>query len=183
MAISVNMAFRYESQRRAKDARWTKKWAAIESRYRKPKEAPMQSDLIKSTSKEEPAHQSSSEKPTDMSFLSNLKETAIKINSEPTIIELAGVISPDKESAPVTSEFIFRMPSSGEEVGRAKNIDELVKLILECPLTSIIYHANRGHFAKWLEIIGYEKLAEQVKKIKGDTEEVRSRLIQTLIQK
>jgi CheY-like chemotaxis protein len=46
-------------------------------------------------------------------------------------------------------DFIFRLPS-GEEIGRARNMQSFEQEILKIPEESLIYHANHNHFSKWL---------------------------------
>ncbi|MEW6329629.1 MAG: hypothetical protein AB1468_05975, partial [Candidatus Micrarchaeota archaeon] len=57
------------------------------------------------------------------------------------------------KNAPPGREFVFKTPE-GREVGRARNAAEFVSLIKQVPLTSVLYHANGGHFSPWLEFIG-----------------------------
>ncbi len=47
-------------------------------------------------------------------------------------------------------DFVFRMPD-GKEVGRARNIKELEKLISKVPAESLIHHGERNHFSAWLK--------------------------------
>ncbi len=46
-------------------------------------------------------------------------------------------------------DFVFRMPD-GAEVGRARDLNELEKLLHEVPDESIAYHSARNHFSHWL---------------------------------
>lgn len=73
-------------------------------------------------------------------------------------------------------EFIFRAPN-GEELAKAKNIEEFVNIVKQIPLQSVLYHANEGHFGPWLEMVGEKMAAKEIKQIKGDTEEVREKII------
>lgn len=191
------MGYRYELQRRVKDIRWASKWAAIE-RYRKFKKAYTESkaisteittakevlseDITKISKQPEVTSQlnfPTPELPEEPSFKPpTQKEAAIKINTEPTVIEMAGVISQDKVIEPV-AEFIFRMPS-GEEIGRAKSLEEFAEVLRRAPLESVLHHANEGHFITWLEFKGYKKLAKKIKNTKGTSKKVRKRLLKII---
>ncbi|HEU5402596.1 MAG TPA: histidine kinase, partial [Terriglobales bacterium] len=46
-------------------------------------------------------------------------------------------------------DFVFRMPD-GREVARARDLNELEKLLGEVPDESIAYHSARNHFSHWL---------------------------------
>jgi len=46
-------------------------------------------------------------------------------------------------------DFIFRN-AEGKEIARASNIEEFEELIQKVPDESIMYHASRHHFSKWL---------------------------------
>src|SRR5512133_2002253 len=46
-------------------------------------------------------------------------------------------------------DFVFRLPD-GTEVGRARDMNELEKLLREVPAESIAYHSARNHFSHWL---------------------------------
>jgi len=81
-------------------------------------------------------------------------------------------------NAPQGREFVFKTPE-GREVGRARNLMEFVSLIKQVPLTSVLYHANGGHFASWLEFIGEKNAAGKVRMIKGNTEQVRADIIES----
>jgi CheY-like chemotaxis protein len=47
-------------------------------------------------------------------------------------------------------DFIFQLPD-GSEVGRATNLKALEESIRRIPEESLIYHAERNHFSKWLK--------------------------------
>jgi hypothetical protein len=83
---------------------------------------------------------------------------------------------PPEQTCPPGKEFIFRT-HDGKEVGRAKSISEFVRMLKHVPLDSILYHANGGHFAPWLEFMGQRVIAAKTKAIKGNSEEVRKALI------
>jgi CheY-like chemotaxis protein len=47
-------------------------------------------------------------------------------------------------------DFVFRLPE-GAEVGRATDLLSLEKALATAPAKSIVYHAERNHFSKWLK--------------------------------
>jgi hypothetical protein len=77
------------------------------------------------------------------------------------------------------SEFVFKMPD-GREVGKAKSVADFVRIVKIAPLSSVLYHANGGHFSPWLEMMGEKELAEKIKNMKGNDEFVRKRIVQAL---
>lgn len=83
---------------------------------------------------------------------------------------------------PSGKEFVFRMPS-GPEVARARCVDELRSAMERVPLESVLYHANGGHFAPWLKMLGENLMANNVSQVKGSGELVRRTLIATLLKK
>jgi len=78
---------------------------------------------------------------------------------------------------PPGSEFVFKMPD-GREVGKARSSADFVRMLKIAPLSSILHHANGGHFSPWLEMMGEKEFAERIKDIKGNDEGVRKRLVQ-----
>ena len=82
------------------------------------------------------------------------------------------------KNCPPGREFVFKTPE-GREVGRARNINEFVSLIKQVPLTVVLYHANSGHFAPWLEFMGEKSAAGKVRMVKGNTEQVRADIIES----
>ncbi|HXJ41681.1 MAG TPA: PEP/pyruvate-binding domain-containing protein, partial [Bryobacteraceae bacterium] len=46
-------------------------------------------------------------------------------------------------------DFVFRMPDQND-VGRAKDLNELEELLQTVPADSLMYHAQRNHFSHWL---------------------------------
>ncbi|MCX6775768.1 MAG: hypothetical protein NT130_02900 [Candidatus Micrarchaeota archaeon] len=78
---------------------------------------------------------------------------------------------------PPGGEFVFKMPD-GREVGKAKSVADFVRMVKIAPLTSLLYHANGGHFAPWLEMMGEKELADEIKDAKGNDESVRKKLVQ-----
>jgi hypothetical protein len=77
------------------------------------------------------------------------------------------------------SEFVFKMPD-GREVGRAKSVADFVRIMKIAPLSSVMYHANGGHFSPWLGMMGEKELAEKIKDMKGNDELLRKRIVQSL---
>ncbi len=47
-------------------------------------------------------------------------------------------------------DFVFRLPD-GREVGRARDMRELVAMLEKIPDESIVYHAGRNHFSSWFK--------------------------------
>ena len=83
---------------------------------------------------------------------------------------------PPEPVCPPGKEFVFRT-HDGKEVGKAKSVSEFVYLLKRVPLDSVLYHANGGHFAPWLEFMGQRVIAAKTKAVKGSSEEVRRTLI------
>lgn len=48
-------------------------------------------------------------------------------------------------------DFIFRMPDSGHEVGRAHDLKSIVEELKRVPVESVAYHAACNHFSNWLK--------------------------------
>ena len=46
-------------------------------------------------------------------------------------------------------DFAFRLPN-GQEVARARDLNELEVRLHEVPAESIAYHSERNHFSRWL---------------------------------
>jgi CheY-like chemotaxis protein len=47
-------------------------------------------------------------------------------------------------------DFVFRLPD-GTPVGRAKDLKSLLEMLRTVPSESIVYHAERNHFSRWLK--------------------------------
>lgn len=175
---------KFELQRLAKDARWTRKWARIESRYRRPiKESEV--EKIK-----EPVLQEPIETPFKTPLTGFIGEPAPQpsagIPGEPAPPEepieepesvLTGLLENPFFETP--SEFIFKLPD-GNEVGKAKDLQEFCEFVRRGPLDSILHHANEDHFSPWLEYKGYKKLARKIKNIKGTSKKTRKRLLRLI---
>jgi CheY-like chemotaxis protein len=80
-------------------------------------------------------------------------------------------------------DFVFRMPD-GEEVGRAKNIYEMVDIIESIPDASVLYHARRNHFSTWLRARTEFELAEELRPMRvsdiGGAPELRTLVTESL---
>ncbi len=77
-------------------------------------------------------------------------------------------------------DFIFRN-KNGEEVARAKNLEELEEKLRMIPDESLIYHASRNHFSNWLKARTEFYLAHQLRPKKVSDFESPKLLRQTLI--
>lgn len=82
-------------------------------------------------------------------------------------------------------DFIFQMPD-GQEVARATNLFELENELKVIPEESLVFHAERNHFSKWLKARTEFWLAHKLRPHKvSDFESVdglRNQLIKSLIQ-
>ena len=61
-------------------------------------------------------------------------------------------------------------------VGEAKNITEFRAFVKKAPLVSLRFHLERGDFLKWLMYIKQPGLAARVRKLKGDSWDIRGEL-------
>ncbi|MHC4597911.1 MAG: PEP/pyruvate-binding domain-containing protein [Planctomycetota bacterium] len=77
-------------------------------------------------------------------------------------------------------DFVFRLPD-GVEVGRAKDLRELVKALKKAPEESFIFHANANHFSAWLKARTEFEIANTIRPKTADefssTEAIRQYLI------
>jgi len=62
-------------------------------------------------------------------------------------------------------DFIFFTPE-GKEVGRARNLRDMEKILPDMPEESIEFHASKNHFSNWLFARGEFKLASSLKPMK-----------------
>jgi CheY-like chemotaxis protein len=80
-------------------------------------------------------------------------------------------------------DFIFRLPD-GTAIGRARDLHSLEKQLLSVNEESLRYHAEHGHFSKWLKARTEFGLARILAKERAsdypDTESIRHYLIHTL---
>ena len=81
-----------------------------------------------------------------------------------------------EQNCPPGKEYVFRTPD-GKEFGKARSIAEFVSLLKRAPLTSVLYHANGEHFTPWLTFMGMGLAAQRAKLVKGNSEDVRKRLV------
>jgi len=59
-------------------------------------------------------------------------------------------------------DFVFR-DKKGNEISRAKNLQELAEKIMKIPDESILYHANKNHISIWLRARTEYELAEKIR--------------------
>ena len=82
-------------------------------------------------------------------------------------------------------EFVFKMPD-GREVGRAFDLYSMEKMLQEIPAESLLHHAHRNDFSRWLfarsEIILASKLRPITDDDFKDDVEARRRFLVTAIQ-
>ncbi|MDD2804952.1 MAG: PEP/pyruvate-binding domain-containing protein [Elusimicrobiales bacterium] len=82
-------------------------------------------------------------------------------------------------------DFVFS-DTHGMEMARAADLHTMLKLLKVVPIDSIIYHASRNHFSKWLLARTEFEMAYHIrpKKISefGNPEELRKYLIETMHQ-
>jgi len=57
-------------------------------------------------------------------------------------------------------DFVFRMPGTLDEVGRASDLAELQHTLFRVPAESVAYHARYHHFSKWLKARALFELAK-----------------------
>ncbi len=80
-------------------------------------------------------------------------------------------------------DFVFRTPD-GTEVARARDLREMVRVLPEVPAESLLYHAQRNHFSRWLKARTEFELASLLRPRKASEfdspEELRSFLVETL---
>ncbi len=62
-------------------------------------------------------------------------------------------------------DFIFRNPTTKEEVARVSSLKELQDKILTIPRESLLYHVSRNHTSRWLSARALFPLAEFLKRI------------------
>ncbi|MBF0499373.1 MAG: hypothetical protein HQM09_04535 [Candidatus Riflebacteria bacterium] len=62
-------------------------------------------------------------------------------------------------------DFIFRN-NAGQEIARAKTMDDIKERLNNIPAESLIYHASRNHFSAWLMARGEIQIAQVVFKTK-----------------
>ncbi|MBT8399089.1 MAG: histidine kinase [Rhodothermia bacterium] len=80
-------------------------------------------------------------------------------------------------------DFIFRTPE-GVEMGRARDLRSLEKLLRTVPASSVAYHGERNHFSKWLKARTEFELAHRLRPRKvsdfATVEDLRDNLVESI---
>lgn len=79
--------------------------------------------------------------------------------SKTLLIELSDYISEEF----VFGDFVFRDLSTGEIIGRAKDLRDLQHLVMEIPEEVLLYHTSRNRLSKWMYSRGLFTLANKLK--------------------
>lgn len=81
-------------------------------------------------------------------------------------------------------DFIFRIPETGEEAGRAHDLVSFQHQLAEIPIESLLYHGSQDHFSTWLRNRAFFSLSNLYKPVKNhhfsDPEELRKYLVQNI---
>ncbi|MBT4526926.1 MAG: phosphoenolpyruvate synthase [Deltaproteobacteria bacterium] len=80
-------------------------------------------------------------------------------------------------------DFVFKAPDTNEEVGRAKDLKELQKVLQVVPKEALTYHGSKNHISTWLRNRAFFSLANLFKPVQvteDRIEEVRLFLIQNI---
>ncbi len=121
-----------------------------------------------------------SSQPDMKAIVKNLKVGFIDKNSKSLGYELREFI---KEYF-AFGDFVFKDPTTGSEVGRAKNLRDLQEKIFQIPIESLQYHIERDHFSKWLRARALFPIAELFKAFVPDdfanATEVRTFIFETI---
>ncbi len=64
--------------------------------------------------------------------------------------------------------FVFRNPDSKEAIGTATDLQSFQQKLLTLPVESLIYHAERNHFSKWLNARALFPVAQMFKYIQKE---------------
>ncbi len=81
-------------------------------------------------------------------------------------------------------DFIFRDPSTGEVIGRAKDLREMQQLIATISDEALEYHTSQNHLSKWLYSRGLFPIASALRQMNSsqfDSTEQHRRVLVTLI--
>ncbi len=96
----------------------------------------------------------------------SMRETARELGvgflekySKTLLIQLSDYIS--EEFA--FGDFVFRDLTTGEVIGRAKDLKDLQALVMEIPEDVLTYHGSRNRLSKWMYSRGLFTLASQIK--------------------
>jgi len=96
----------------------------------------------------------------------SMRETAKELGvgflekySKTLLIQLSDYIS--EEFA--FGDFVFRDLTTGEVIGRAKDLKDLQALVMEIPEDVLLYHGSRNRLSKWMYSRGLFTLASQIK--------------------
>lgn len=65
-------------------------------------------------------------------------------------------------------DFIFKNPSTGEDIARVKSLKELQNVLFAIPEESFLYHISRNHISRWFYSRAMFPVAEYLKNIKWD---------------
>ena len=76
-------------------------------------------------------------------------------------------------------DFIFRLPD-GDEVARARDLEQLVGRLREVPPEVFELHGSRDHFSTWLFIHGEHELALRLRAIRETSEVTRAQAIKLI---
>jgi len=79
--------------------------------------------------------------------------------SKTLLIELSEYISDEF----AFGDFVFRDLSSGEIIGKAKDLKDLQQLVMEIPEEVLLFHGSRNRLSKWMFSRGLFSLAAKVK--------------------
>lgn len=66
-------------------------------------------------------------------------------------------------------DFIFKNPSTGEDIARIKSLKELQNVLFAIPEESFLYHISRNHISRWFYSRAMFPVAEYLKNIKWDS--------------
>ncbi|MBO5685548.1 MAG: phosphoenolpyruvate synthase, partial [Alistipes sp.] len=94
------------------------------------------------------------------STASELGAGFIAKNSKTLLLELRDFIQ--KEFA--FGDFVFKDPTTGAEIGRAKDLTEMQTLIATIPDEAFNYHTSQNHLSKWLYSRGLFPLAAAIRR-------------------
>lgn len=82
-------------------------------------------------------------------------------------------------------DFVFD-DGTGKEIARAQDLQSMIKILKVVPEKSLLYHASRNHFSKWLLARTEFEIAYKIKPKKieefSNASEIRSYLIETIHQ-